>query len=45
MSTATAHRTDHSIQDAVQSELEWSPEVDAAGIGVAVDDGVVRKGS
>lgn len=40
MST-TLPRTDYSIQAAVQSELEWTPEVDAAGIGVAVEDGVV----
>jgi len=32
---------DATIQTAVQEELEWTPEVDAAGIGVAVDDGVV----
>lgn len=40
MSTTTI-RTDHSLQKAVQSELEWTPDVDAAGLGVAVDDGVV----
>jgi len=34
-------RTDRQIQEAVEAELEWTPEVDAAGIGVAVDDGVV----
>jgi len=41
MTTTTAKITDLSIQESVQSELEWTPEVDAAGIGVAVDDGVV----
>lgn len=41
MSTATAIRSDHAIQEAVQAELAWTPEVDAPGIGVAVDDGVV----
>ncbi|MGN6325992.1 BON domain-containing protein [Pseudolysinimonas sp.] len=38
--TAPAHR-DHDIQVAVQDELQWTPEVEAAGIGVAVDDGTV----
>lgn len=32
---------DHDIQSAVQEELEWTPDVDAAGIGVAVETGVV----
>ncbi len=41
MSTATATRTDHDIQTSVQDELEWTPDVDAAGIGVAVEDGAV----
>ena len=41
MSTTTPARTDHALQTAVQSELDWTPEVDAAGLGVAVDDGVV----
>lgn len=41
MATATAHLADHEIQAAVQDELEWTPEVDAAGIGVAVEDGCV----
>lgn len=41
MATTTANRTDHALQEAVQSELEWTPDVDAAGIGVAVDDAVV----
>jgi osmotically-inducible protein OsmY len=34
-------RTDRQIQAAVEAELEWTPDVDAAGIGVAVDDSVV----
>lgn len=34
-------RTDRQIQAAVEAELEWTPDVDAAGIGVAVDEGVV----
>jgi osmotically-inducible protein OsmY len=41
MTIATPIRSDHEIQTAVQDELNWAPEVDATGIGVAVDDGVV----
>ncbi|MCV7229576.1 BON domain-containing protein [Mycolicibacterium komossense] len=41
MSVSTGNRSDQDIQTAVQDELDWTPEVDAAGIGVAVDDGVV----
>lgn len=41
VSTATAPQTDHLIQTEVQDELTWTPGVDAAGIGVAVDDGAV----
>lgn len=41
MSTATEMHSDHDIQAAVQSELDWTPDVDAAGIGVAVEDGTV----
>lgn len=41
MSVATPTRTDGDIKAAVEAELEWTPEVEAAGIGVAVDDGVV----
>lgn len=33
--------TDADIQSAVQAELDWTPEVDAAGIGVAVQEGTV----
>jgi osmotically-inducible protein OsmY len=37
-----AHRsTDQAIHAAVEAELEWTPDVDAVGIGVAVADGVV----
>ena len=39
MSTPTVARSDHDIQTAVQDELDWTPDVDAAGIGVAVEDG------
>lgn len=39
MSTTALSRTDHQIQKAVQDELAWAPDVDDAGIGVAVEDG------
>jgi len=38
--TSACH-TDGDVRSAVEAELEWTPEVDAAHIGVAVDDGVV----
>lgn len=41
MSTATAPQTDHLIQTEVQDELTWTPGIDAAGIGVAVEEGAV----
>ena len=42
MSTSVIHPNDTTIRDAVEAELDWSPEVaDAAKIGVAVHDGVV----
>jgi osmotically-inducible protein OsmY len=41
MSIATPVRSDQDIQTAVQEELEWTPDVDAAGIGVAVEAGAV----
>lgn len=41
MTIATATRSDQDIQTAVQDELDWTSEVDAAAIGVAVDGGVV----
>ncbi|WP_373986969.1 BON domain-containing protein [Duganella sp. BuS-21] len=34
-------KTDHQIQQDVLAELEWEPAVNAAGIGVEVDDGIV----
>ena len=34
-------QSDHQIQLAVQDEIEWTPDVDAAGIGVAIEDGTV----
>lgn len=41
MSTSPVIRSDHEIQTAVQDELEWTPDVDAARIGVAVEDRTV----
>lgn len=41
MTITTPLRSDHDIQAAVQMELEWTPELDASGIGVASDDGAV----
>lgn len=41
MHTTTVTRTDHQIRDAVQQEMDWTSDVDADGIGVAVEDGVV----
>lgn len=41
MSIAASERSDHDIQTAVQEELVWTPDVDAAGIGVAVEAGTV----
>lgn len=38
---STSRRPDFDIQLDVQEELEWTPEVDPASIGVAVHDGVV----
>lgn len=41
MSTTTHATADLVTQTAVQAELDWTPEVDAAGIGVAVSEGTV----
>ena len=41
MSITTPVHSDQNIQTAVQEELEWTPDVDAAGIGVAVEAGTV----
>jgi osmotically-inducible protein OsmY len=41
MATTTLASSDQDIQTSVQDELEWTPDVDAAGIGVAVEDGTV----
>lgn len=42
MTTAIVPRSDHSTRVAVQEELEWTPEVESAGIEVTVEDGTVR---
>jgi osmotically-inducible protein OsmY len=39
MTIATDHDLD--VQTLVRTELEWTPDVDAAGIGIAVEDGAV----
>jgi len=41
MTIASPIRGDHELRTAIQSELDWTPELDAASIGVAVDDGTV----
>ena len=42
MTTSTSDpRTDRELQQAVLSELDWTPEVDASHIGVAVTSGAV----
>lgn len=41
MTTSTSMRSDQDLQTAVQAELEWTPDVDAPGIGVSVDSGAV----
>jgi osmotically-inducible protein OsmY len=33
--------SDNAVQDMVRDELEWTPDVDSAGIGVSVEDGAV----
>jgi osmotically-inducible protein OsmY len=33
--------TNHELQEHVQNALEWEPSVDASGVGVSVDEGVV----
>jgi osmotically-inducible protein OsmY len=41
MSTATLSDTDVQLRNAVQRQLEWDPEVDAASIGVTASGGAV----
>ncbi len=41
MSTAVLNRADEMVRNAVIHQLDWEPEFSAAGVGVAVEDGVV----
>ena len=43
MTTATTvfNRTDEKVRDAVMFQLDWEPDFNASGVGVAVEDGVV----
>jgi osmotically-inducible protein OsmY len=41
MSTATLSDTDVSVRDAVVTQLDWDPEIDASAVGVAARGGVV----
>src|SRR6185503_17692769 len=41
MKAQTVHMTDKMLRDAVIAQLDFEPEVDPAGIGVAAEDGVV----
>jgi len=41
MSTTLLTRADEMVRNAVIHQLDWEPEFNAAGIGVAVEDGVV----
>jgi osmotically-inducible protein OsmY len=39
--TSVLSSVDETVRNSVIYQLDWEPEVDASGIGVAVDDGVV----
>jgi len=41
MTNNTENKTDHQLQTSVTDELEWTPEVNSAHIGVSADDGVI----
>ena len=41
MTTALLNRADELVRDSVLHQLDWEPDFDASGIGVAVEDGVV----
>ena len=41
MATANLTDTDVRVRDAVNSQLEWDPKVDASAVGVAAKDGTV----
>jgi osmotically-inducible protein OsmY len=38
--TAAFNRTDEKVRDAVMFQLDWEPDFNALGVGVAVEDGV-----
>jgi osmotically-inducible protein OsmY len=38
--TVTVTTTEQRLRDNILSQLEWSPEVDASGVGVTVKDGI-----
>lgn len=40
--SGSSSMTDREVQLWVQEELEWTPGIDSAGIGVSVEDGAVR---
>ncbi|CAN5378582.1 BON domain-containing protein [soil metagenome] len=41
MPIATDTFTEHELRAAIMEELEWAPQIDAAHIGVSVDEGVI----
>jgi osmotically-inducible protein OsmY len=41
MTTALLNRADELVRDSVLHQLDWEPDFDASGVGVAVEDGVV----
>ena len=41
MATAVLNRTDETVRNSVLHQLDWEPELNASGIGVSVEDGVV----
>lgn len=41
MSTANLAHADISTRDAVTTQLDWDPEVDASAVGIAVKGGIV----
>ena len=43
MATLVFNRTDDSVRNSVLHQLDWEPEFDASGIGVAVEEGGTLK--
>lgn len=41
MATALLNRADELVRDSVLHQLDWEPDFDASGVGIAVEDGVV----